>query len=223
MTILSIVQDAAVLCNMPKPTLVIGSSDDFESEMAVLLRRAADEVINRHDWGRLVKTQDYATNGVSTAFTVPSDFERLVQNAAVSYGTVNFIRGGLSDAEWRLHARQSGARVRYRLMGNSIQVLPVVALADTPLTVQYVSRFWALNSSSVPIAEPAADTDTSILPERVLTSCLVWMWKRLKKQSYQSELAEYEDDLAQEIAADRNFRVPTSSMRSAVAKMESQT
>lgn len=222
MSILSIVQDAAILCNMPPPAAVMSSTEDFEQEMRTLLRRAGEEIVRRHDWGALVKVQDYATNGASTGFTVPSDFQRLVKNSAVSYGTANFIRGGLSDAEWRLQARQSGAAHRYRLMGSTLQVLPAVSSANTPITVQYVSRNWVVNGVGAPVAAPVADTDTSLLPERLVTSCLVWMWKRLKKQSYQSELAEYEDDLMQEIGADRNFRMPTTGMRDAVAKMEAQ-
>lgn len=207
---------------MPRPDAVVSSSGDFEQEMGVLLRRAGEEILRRHDWGRLVKTQAYTTNGTSTDFTVPADFQRLVMNGAVSYGTVNFVRGGLSDAEWRLQSRQSGATARYRMMGNTLQVVPAVSAANTPLTMQYVSKYWVLGSDSLPIIQPSADTDESILPDRLVTSCLVWMWKRLKKQSYQSELAEYEDDLAQEIAADRNMRVPTAASRSAMPKMEAQ-
>ena len=183
MTVLSVVQDAAVLCNMPRPNSVMSSSEAFEQEMAVLLRRAGEEIIRRHDWGRLIRTQDYGTNGTSTAFTVPNDFQRLVMNGAVSYGSVNFIRGGLSDAEWRLQARQSGASYRYRLMGNSLQVLPAVSLANTPITMQYVSKNWLTNNAGTAIAEPVADSDVSVLPERLVTSCLVWLWKRLSMRT----------------------------------------
>lgn len=223
MSILSIAQDAAVLCNMPRPAQLLASSDEFEQELALLLRQAGEEILRRHDWGRLVKTQAYTTNGTSTDFTVPADFQRLVTNAAVSYGAANYIRGGLSDAEWRLQSRQTGATARYRLIGNTLQVVPAVLAADTPITMQYISRYWLLDANNLPIGTPALDTNESILPDRLVTSCIVWLWKRLKKQSYQSELAEYEDNLAQEIAADRNFRVPTASMRQAMAgKMEAQ-
>lgn len=222
MTVLSVIQNAAVLCNMPRPDSALSSTEAFEQEMSVLLARAGQEIIRRHDWGRLIKTQDYSTNGTSTVFTVPSDFQRLVTNSAVSYGAVNYIRGGLSDAEWRLQARQAGASHRYRLLGNSLHVLPAVSLANSPITVQYISRNWLLNNGGTPIDVATADNDVPVLPERLLVSCLVWMWKRLKKQSYQSELAEYEDDLAQEIASDRNFRIPTSGAREAAAKMEAQ-
>lgn len=222
MSILSIAQDAAVLCNMPRPSALLSSTDDFEQEMSVLLRQAGEEILRRHDWGRLIKTQAYTTNGTSVDFTVPNDFQRLVANAAVTYGTINFIRGGLSDAEWRLQSRQSGASHRYRMLGNSLQVVPAVSGANTPITMQYVSKYWLLDASNLPIGAPTLDTNESILPERLVTSCMVWLWKRLKKQSYQSELAEYEDNLAQEIAADRNFRVPTASARQAMAKMEAQ-
>lgn len=222
MSILTVVQDAAVLCGMPRPANVIGSTEDFESEMAVLTRRAGEEIIRRHEWGRLIRTQAYTTNGSSTDFTVPTDFQRLVMNGAVSYGATSFIRGGLSDAEWRLHARQSGATARYRLLGNSIQVVPAVSAANTPITVQYISRNWVIGTDSVPIAAPVSDSDTMAIPERLVTSCLVWMWKRLKKQNYQSELAEYEDDLVQEIASDRNLRVPTTGLRGSMPKIEAQ-
>ncbi len=222
MSILTIAQDAAIFCNMPRPSALLSASDDFEQEMALLLRQSGEEILRRHDWGRLIKTQAYTTNGTSVDFTVPSDFQRLVANAAVTYGTVNFIRGGLSDAEWRLQARQTDANHRYRMLGNSLQVVPAVSGANTPITMQYVSKYWLINAEGNPIGMPTLDTNESVLPDRLVTSCIVWLWKRLKKQSYQSELAEYEDNLAQEIAADRNFRVPTASSRQAVAKMEAK-
>lgn len=219
MTILSIAQSAAVLCKMPKPSSLIGNSEVFESEMLECIQQAGDELARRHDWRALILKQDFATDGSSVLFNMPAGFHRLTGNNAVTYGTNGVIRGGLSDAEWRMYVRSSNTKPRFRQSGALIETFPAVSGADTPMSVQYVSSRWVL-SGVTPSATIVSDSDTVVLPERLIVKGAVWRWKRLNKHAYQSELAEYEDDFDAEIMADGGLRVPVGRRKEVSVKKE---
>lgn len=219
MTILTAAQDVAILCNQPRPTAVFASPEAFETEMQTILFKAGEEVMKRHDWGALVNTTTLVTNDALISWTLPSDFDRLAASNAVTYGSLSVIRGGLSDSEWRLQARMSSATPRYRLRGNVIDILPIMSAANSPVTVQYVSKNFIQPSSGSATARPTADTDTFLVPERAVVAGAVAMWKALKLQpTAQIARSEYEAVLAEEIAMNRGMRIPTTRPSSATAE-----
>lgn len=219
MTIIDIARSAALLCKKPRPTALIGNGDVFETELLECIQQTGDEIATRYAWRALVKDQDFTTDSATTKFIMPVGYHRLTENNAVTCGASKVIRGGLSSSEWRMYVKSSSTTYRYMMMGKTIEVFPAVTAADSPMNVQFVTNRWVTSAggeSSVILT----DADTVAFPERLLAKGAAWRWKRMNKHAYQSELAEYEDDLAIEIAADGGNRIPTGARVELVAKKE---
>jgi hypothetical protein len=76
------------------------------------------------------------------------------------------------------------------------------ALAGETVEARYVSRNWLANGVTRR-ERIGADADVALFPERLLTKGVIWRWRKEKGQQYQDHLAEFEADLAAEVAADR--------------------
>ena len=203
MSLLTICQNAAIQLSQPAVTTVFGSSARFHQELVILTTEAGKELLRRHDWGRLVKTQNYAT----TPGQLPGDFERLTLGSPVRIGMTP-VRGALSDAEMNLkRAAASTSPPRFLLRKPNIEIAPV---PSAPVTLEYVSTNWIESADATPIQKDAfgANTDNCMIPEDIITQAVIWRWRRLKGHEYQDELDQYEQAVEYRVRADRAMRLP---------------
>jgi hypothetical protein len=183
MAIIAPMQSAALVLVGRKPTSFFGTSEKFEMEIADLVNEVAEDVARYQDWQALQTLDSLTGNGVTTAFNLPADYSRMMKNTEVR-GIPGFLWGMFSynSLSEFLHDQALGFRALpggWIITGGQIKFCP----APSGLTqFPYISSAWARSSDGLTRkSQFDTDTDTFLLPERLLRLGLIWRWRENKK------------------------------------------
>lgn len=205
MTLLSICQDAASAVGFPRPSSIAGSSDETSRRLFRLANQEGKELARRHDWEVLIKEASFttvATESQGALTTIASDFDRIV-NGTMNDRTENEpVMGPLSSTEWqRLKADEVevASYSWFRIRGAEVLFYPTPP-AGNSIYFEYVSTDWCQSSGASAQSAWAADNDTGILSEELITLGLVWRFKKSLGLPYGDEFNEYENAVRQDAA-----------------------
>lgn len=233
MTLLTIVQCAADIVGVPRPTAVITSTDQTVRTMLALLNREGKNLAKlRNTWGGgwvvLTREHEFTTVASQAEYTFPSDFAELVSETAWDRSNFWEMRGPLSPQEWQIVksglVASPALRKRFRIKRSASSAANAFFVDPTPsstddLVFEYLSDAWLTDSGGSTLRTSfAADDDVALLDEDLLEMGLIWRFLAAKKLGFAAELAEYEierdrrianDAGAQEISLARpRFRLP---------------
>ena len=199
MSLISIVQGAALRVNYPAPTVAIGSTDPNVQLMVACAQDAGDEANERVDWQAL-KIQTPVTftgDGVTAAWPLPNAFQRLSPSTTFIsslYPTMR-MEGPISESSLlRMKAiPMSTYPSAWREVNGEIEFYPVLGAGEI-VSYVYAGKLWITNVAGAPYAVPAwtADSDLSLIPERVIRLGTIWRWKRAKGLDYSQDFDDYE-------------------------------
>lgn len=208
MTLLSVVQDAWTRLGIEDdtPSAVVSSSDTSVKILRALLTHEGKELAARGNWQRLVKERAITSTATQTqAGAIPADYSRMISGTAWNYTENEPLLGPLDATEWQtLAAGVVGPPdLWFRLRGNNFMLLPTPS-AGLDIRFEYVSLFWVdTDADGVGDAATfAADTETFLLGEELLTLGLMWRWLKRNRLPYADEFAEYTVQVQQELARD---------------------
>jgi hypothetical protein len=198
MSILTIVQDAMVLCNLTRPDGIVSSVDPTILQFVALAQIDGDELSTMIDWRRLKVPYAITGDGATEYWPLPSDWDRIVTVGEAfwssKYPSIPLI-GPLLDTEFlRLKALPvTPIRPVWRLMGNRIQIWPVLSNGEV-VSTEYRSSNW-ITASDGTTAKPrfTSDSDLPVISERLLTLGLIWRWKASKGLDYAEDFRSYEN------------------------------
>lgn len=197
MTLLAIVQGAALRCNVPVPASAIGVSDPQVQKLIAYAQDAGDDFAERWPWLTMQSQTTFTGDGVTTLFTPPSGFESLEPSdvfVSSVYPTVPLVGPINNDDLLRLKALPySTTPAVWRRIGLQIEFYPAPAAAEI-ITFNYVSSSWITNASGTPYVPCVwtADTDVSRIPERCIRLGTIWRFKRGNGLDYAEEFASAE-------------------------------
>src|SRR5690606_30831945 len=80
-------QSASIRLVGKKPAAFFSSQNTFEMEMSDLVNEVARDIMKSHDWRALTKLNTYNGDGVTEAFNLPTDYDRMPIKAEVHSGT----------------------------------------------------------------------------------------------------------------------------------------
>jgi hypothetical protein len=212
--ILPAMQSAAVRLLGQKPGSFFGSSNTFEMEIADLVNEVAIDIANYQDWQGLTKFATIVSNGTTTAFDLPDDYDHMVKTAKMNEVTSWFWGySRVLDISDFATLRASGfgpVPGAWALYGNQIQFAPA---PTQNATYPYISNAYAIDAGTQ-ARKPAfdKDTDTFVLPERLLTLGLIYKWRENKGLATSDGDAYYEA-LNNAGADDKGARVYRSNSR----------
>lgn len=210
MSLLSIVQEAAGALSLPAPVSVVGNSDGSAMQWLNLAKREGNELSKRHDWQNLIVQKTWTSTATQAqSLAIGSDFDRLVPDAEVWNRTSNLkYLGPVSSIEWmRLQSGISGGVAGWwRLIGNVLNIYPAPTAGQT-MAWEYLSKNWCQSSGTVGQATWAADSDTGLIPEFLMSLGLTWRWLRAKGMDYAEDMATYEREVEKSSSRDRGMRV----------------
>lgn len=211
MTFLKAAQSAAIRLGVKRPTSVFSSEGRFEQELVDLSNDVLTEIIKAHDWRDLVKQYQMVGDGVTTAFDLPADYDRMPKNADV--GRMNWYTWGYVDAPdlnfWNdlINGLASPSPGYWIMLGGQMQFIPPVS-ADTTAEFYYISSAAVVDgTTSAKKSEFTKDTDTFVLDEKLLTLGLIWRWRQMKQLNYAEDMKNYEIRLEQLSSEDKGARV----------------
>ncbi len=98
--------------------------------------------------------------------------------------------------------------LRVRIRNNQLEVEQTVESGDagTTLAFEYISLNWTQDSGSTAQQKFAADDDTSVLDEELLTLGLIWRFRKAKGLDFQADYMEYVQQVNLAKARDGNAR-----------------
>lgn len=171
MTLLTIARAVADEVGIDRPSSVIGNP---QPEVQKLLRHANKvgiRMMKSVAWQVLRKEKTYTSiSGETQTSILPSDFDRFVPETFWDRSASSLIVGPISATEWQsLKAGSySGTPRKFIYRGGDILVIPSYS-AGSSLAYEYISKNWCQSSGGTGQTAWAADTDTGVLDEELLT------------------------------------------------------
>ena len=179
MTFLTLCQNVADETGVQRPAAVIGSTDAGLLKIRRAANKAGISVMRAAKWLVLRKEKTFtAIAGETQTGILPADFDRFVPETFWDRTNIQLLIGPTSPVEWNgLKAGgYDGVSRRFIHRGTAILIIPVFDGGQS-LAFEYISRNWCQSSTATAQYEWAADTDTGILDEELLTLATTYFYK----------------------------------------------
>jgi|SRR5581483_9525653 len=143
-------------------------------------------------------------------YSLPSDFQRPIDNTLWDRSRFWSLRGPLSPQQWQLYkssviGRASiQRRFRFREIAGVLKfsIDPVPTDNGSAFVLEYVSNAWCKSSGGTKQTSWQADTDLGILDEYLITLGIRWRMLRRLGFSYAEERDEYDREVQKAMAKD---------------------
>lgn len=204
MTLLTIAQEVAPNIGISKKPTTAQDNGPNSTKIVLFANETGRELVRRVDWASLTKTHTIAGTGSPDRFTLPADFDRLVEGLSVTVAGAP-VRGGLTADEWGSLTPVEGTPRYFRIFGRGMEFYPYPAVAQD-VSVSYQSSFWAKDNSGTAKASLESDADTCTVPEQLVTLGAIWRFLRHAGRDFSDHNAEYEamlTDLARQESMER--------------------
>lgn len=205
MTILSTVQDAALLLGLERPTSLVGSTDRDAQELLSYAHEVARMIADTHDWRRITALHTITGDGATIAHPLPSDYLRMPKDARLWSSDTEFPLVRLINADESLeHQIRSYDLVpsTWFLIGNTIEIRPAESNGQTVKFYYITTQISDAGTSTF-----GADTESFVLGERLLKLGLAWYWRSSKQQPAESALVQFRDAVERAIAEDGGAQI----------------
>lgn len=209
MSLLTLVQNVCDRVGVTRPSSAYNSTDQQVLQLVSLAQQEGIELAKRHTWQVLTAEKTFTSIASETQTgAIPSDFDRIIDETFYNRTAKRKLKGPLTPQQWQFHKGAVATTLieAFRIRGSAIMIAPTPSAGST-YAYEYVSKNWCESSGGTDQAAWAADTDTGILPEELMTLGVIWRWQRAKGLDYDESFTTYERQLA--IAISRDGGKPT--------------
>lgn len=209
MTALSVAQGVAKKVGLEVPGELFASIDREFVELRDLMNDAADRVAEGANWQVLSTIATLTGDGTTTAFDLPSDYDRMVPDAQVwSSSLETALTHIMSLDKWLgLDVNSFDFVVNaWTIYGGQMHIKPALANAVTAKFF-YQSNLIVTAADTTTQTAFTADDDVFRLDEGLLELATIWRWKAYKGQSYAEELEDYSEKLERLVTRDRGAKM----------------
>lgn len=205
-----IIDAAADELGLPRESLLPGLIGQVGTQSLALLNSIGDDMVKEHDWQFLQKVATLNGDGVTSDFTLPTDFGRIVNQTLWSTNNKLPMEGPLSPQAWgwvKYGIVSAGVFYRYRILSNKLAIFPTPTSGEV-FNFFYISKNWVLDDDAVTYKDSTdAGGDTPIFDRGIMKKALkVRLWGQ-KGFDTTSLVKEFQDDLAIEKAQDQGGSV----------------
>lgn len=175
-TLLNAVRAVAGELGFSQTNEVMASPVLLVNQIKQLAIAAGDELLDAYDWQRLLRTHVITTVGGQDLYDLPTDYHRMVNNTMWDTGGQLFVIGDVSPMSWQdISTRNvSPSSMRFRLIGNQVQVYPAPPASGLSLAFNYISNSYVVDGTSgLTKTEFSLDSDSTVYHDR--------MWINLTK------------------------------------------
>lgn len=217
MTILTIVQDAAVISGFSIiPSSAVSNTDLNVQQLVAFARRSGRAFMERANWTNLDTAGTVTGDAVSTLFQLPKDWVRFSpsdkcpKGALISnkfplvplYGPIN-----TEDLNMMKALPASTVRPVWRIIGGALEIWPALALNEI-VTFNYFSSFWISNALRTIFKDRfTADDDFCLINEDAIMLGVVWRWKASKGLDYAEDMRDSENSFVRNAAQQQTERI----------------
>jgi hypothetical protein len=177
MSLLTICQNASDEVGIDRPVTVASNTNGEVQKLYRMAKKVGLKLMKTFPWQVLRSEQTFTSLATETQTAIlPSDFDRFVPETFWNRTDKILISGPVHAVEWQsMKAIAYGdANIpKFAHRGDTVLVIPTLS-AGKSLAFEYVSKNWCQSSGSVAQATWAADDDTGIIDEELITLGLVW-------------------------------------------------
>lgn len=206
MSLLTMAQDAADRIGIPRPSSLIGGTDQQAKAFLAAANQEGKELARRHPWQALIKETTFTTvaQAIQTS-AIPADFDRIIEGSMFNRTQTRPVVGPLTPQRWQQLQSTLSAAVwdAFRIRGDEILFEPVPTAGET-IAYEYVTKYWCASAgdSAPDQAAFAVDSDIVWLDEEAMTRGIHWRFLRANRLDYAEEFRLYEEEVARLIGRD---------------------
>lgn len=215
MSLLTICQDATdLISGLNKPSSIVGSTSPDARTLLAHAKRAGTALMRRHTWESLTTEATFVTTASENQGTWGqlggpgdgtdySDFDRMIPETMWDRTLDRKVVGPLTPQERQVFKSNaySGPYYQFWIQGGSLYIYPAAPEGNT-VAFEYITKNWCQSSSGTGQSTWAADNDTGVLDEGLLTLELVWRVKKAKGWDYAQDFDDCEEEIQKAIAMD---------------------
>lgn len=196
MTLLTIVQNAAVELGLSKPSTVIGNTDPTAERLLSHCRYTGLELAKK-PWTVLTLEHTFTTT-TAEAYDLPSDFADVVDGTIWNRTDFEQAKGPLTPQEWQEFKSgligSIGIQPRYRFRPVSgVKKFSIEnPVSGENLVYEYYSNAWVNNGGSL-VSDWVADTDTCVLDEELMELGTIYRALRRAGMANEQDKKDYEN------------------------------
>jgi hypothetical protein len=208
MSLLTLIQNSAKRLGLSNPASAFNSSDNQIIQLVALAQEEGIELAKRHPWQVLTKEKTFTcTAAAAQTGAIPDDFDRFVDESFFNRTKKRPVFGPISPQDWQYTQAIVATTLveSFRRRGNSILITPTPNGTDS-YAYEYISTQWCESSGSTDQSAWAADSDTGILSEELMTLGVIWRFLRSKGFDYGEAFRTYELQVAQAFGRDGGKR-----------------
>lgn len=214
--LLTMIQQAMLRQGQASPGTVIINSDTGVQQRVALLQDIGDELAERYTWQTLNQPAQIICDGVTTLFPLPSAWGGLSEGQqlqSTAFPTLPVL-GPITNEQLAMFKALPVAPLQpvWRIIDNKFEFFPAPAATEVYNYNYYLSN-WITSATGTPQAAWQADTDVSLIDEKVLVSGLEWRWLKSKGLDYSEEFRRYEMRLGRAAGRSDNARETAMSSR----------
>jgi hypothetical protein len=177
MTLLSICKNAADEIGIDRPSSVTSNPEPSVQKLLRAGNKVGYSLMKKVAWQALRAEQTFTSLATEQQTGIlPSSFDRFVPETFWNRTDYQLITGPVSPVEWQsLKASNYQGNPKYIYRGGGVYITPTMSAGKT-LAFEYVSQNWCQSSGGTGQSAWAADTDTGVLDEELLTRGLVYVY-----------------------------------------------
>lgn len=193
MSLLSIIQDAADRLGLIRPSTVIGNTDENARVLRGLAQEEGKQLYDRHTWQVLQTEHTFSTADGTASYALPSGFDQLIKDTVFNRTRRRRMVGDLSPSQWQETQASLVTMINpaFRIRNNLFYISPTPTSIET-VAYEYMSINWCQSSLAVGQSAWAADTDTGVLSEELMTLGVIWRFRSAKGFDYAEDMNNYE-------------------------------
>ena len=200
---IQIARQAAMELGLPSPKELVTSEEATNIQLLGLLNAAGNELLNVFEWQFLNKTYLLKTVAGLGKYPIPADVSRMINQTQWDYGNRRPMYGPVSPQGWQVLTNaliSVGPFARYRVVDNSMEILPVPGQDDHVFDFQYISNGWVKSYLDPNVSGPFIlnDLDTIVFDFWLTVKFLklkMWQAKGLDTTSYLADFTRTLDAL----------------------------
>lgn len=204
MSLLTMIQNAAVQVGVQQPATVFNNTDVGAIELLAFAQQEGKELVKRGDWRMLRKELTFVTlaQEEQTDF-YPDDCDHIVQNTMWNRSKRRPIYGPVRPQDWQAIKSFTTSPVMdtVYVRANNFLISPIPPAGQT-IAGEYVSKNFCQDNSGTGQSEWMTDTDEGILDEAVMTLGIILRYKLAKGLDANAALAQYETQVQQALTQD---------------------
>jgi hypothetical protein len=206
-SLLSIIQGAADLLSLSRPSVVVASPDQQIRQLLALANLEGEELAKRpsRGWQALTKELTFVTVAAEEQTNaVAADFDFCIADTAYNRDQARKLRGPLTPEAWQALKASLVTSVTgdlFRIRGDAFLMLPAPTAGEL-IAYEYSSAYWAKSSAGVAKAQYTADEDLTFLPETLIQLGVIWRFKQAKGLDYGEDMSTYERALQRAVGRD---------------------